>query len=128
MWKRLIKIWHIFVSALFFKIETLLIYALFTNLINYPNYIADLSSALQEFVQCKNIHVTIDCGERAGIFMQKHLYRITNPIMDQHCSAYTYGPDACSQRYPQTSEAVNNWSAVNGVELIITLLLILFLC
>lgn len=60
-------------------------------------------SALREFVHCKNTHVSQDCGVRASLFMQKHLHKITNPIMDQHCAAYTFGPDACV-----TAEGLSN--------------------
>ncbi|XP_054152474.1 uncharacterized protein LOC128951249 [Oppia nitens] len=82
--------------------------------------------ALQEFVLCKNRHVVQDCGQRASLFMEKHLHRITNPIMDQHCSAYTYGPDACTQKDSQTNNAINNHNFSNNC-LLITFLLSLVL-
>ncbi|RWS10331.1 secreted salivary gland peptide-like protein [Dinothrombium tinctorium] len=51
--------------------------------------------ALREFVHCKLSHVGQDCGEKAEHFMEKHLSKITNPITERHCSAYTYGSEAC---------------------------------
>lgn len=29
--------------------------------------------------------------------MRDHLPRITNPVLEQHCSAYTYGPGTCDE-------------------------------
>lgn len=55
------------------------------------------SSALQELVLCKRRHVREQCGQAAAIFMRDHLPRITNPVLEQHCSAYTYGPGTCNQ-------------------------------
>lgn len=65
-------------------------------------------SALQELVLCKRRHVREQCGESAAIFMRDHLPRITNPVLEQHCSAYTYGPGTCDevlyrQRYDQSN-------------------------
>ena len=37
------------------------------------------------------------CGENAAIFMRDHLPRITNPVLEHHCSAYTYGPGTCDE-------------------------------
>ena len=54
-------------------------------------------SALQELVLCKRRHVREQCGESAAIFMRDHLPRITNPVLEQHCSAYTYGPGTCDE-------------------------------
>jgi len=54
-----------------------------------------LCSALREFVHCKYLHVGQDCGVRAEDFMKNHLGQITNPIMERHCTAYTYGSEAC---------------------------------
>lgn len=49
------------------------------------------------------------CGARAATFMQKHLQRITNPIMDEHCSAYTFGHDACANdKLPQKQQELLN--------------------
>lgn len=55
------------------------------------------TSALQELVQCKRRHVREQCGEAASIFMRDHLPRITNPVLEQHCSAFTYGPGTCDE-------------------------------
>lgn len=29
--------------------------------------------------------------------MRDHLPRITNPVLEQHCTAYTYGPGTCDE-------------------------------
>ncbi|OTF80652.1 hypothetical protein BLA29_000443 [Euroglyphus maynei] len=29
--------------------------------------------------------------------MRDHLPRITNPVLEQHCQAYTYGPGTCDE-------------------------------
>ena len=46
---------------------------------------------------CKRRHVREQCGEAASIFMRDHLPRITNPVLEQHCSAFTYGPNTCDE-------------------------------
>src|SRR6218665_2674081 len=46
---------------------------------------------------CKRRHVREQCGEAASIFMRDHLPRITNPVLEHHCSAYTYGPGTCDE-------------------------------
>ena len=48
-------------------------------------------------MQCKRRHVREQCGESAAIFMRDHLPRITDPVLEQHCSAYTYGPGTCAE-------------------------------
>lgn len=53
-------------------------------------------SAFSEFVLCKYTHVNQDCGHDAVVFLQKHLDRIANPLLHEHCAHYTYGDGTCS--------------------------------
>lgn len=52
-------------------------------------------SAFNEFVLCKFIHVTRDCGQEAADFLQQHLDRISSPLIHEHCAHYTYAEGSC---------------------------------
>ncbi|XP_067123777.1 uncharacterized protein [Centruroides vittatus] len=52
--------------------------------------------AFREFVHCKYLHVSQDCGSEAGEFLQEHLEKISAHLMYEHCATYTYGSEACS--------------------------------
>ncbi|GFR30479.1 uncharacterized protein TNCT_658861 [Trichonephila clavata] len=52
--------------------------------------------AFNEFVLCKYIHVNQDCGQEAAIFLQRHLDRISSPLLQEHCAHYTYAADSCA--------------------------------
>ncbi|XP_054724637.1 uncharacterized protein LOC129234629 [Uloborus diversus] len=52
--------------------------------------------AFNEFVHCKYVHVTRDCGHDATAFLQQHLDRISSPLIHEHCAHYTYPADSCS--------------------------------
>ncbi|KAG8193162.1 hypothetical protein JTE90_006990 [Oedothorax gibbosus] len=52
--------------------------------------------AFGEFVTCKYLHVTQDCGPDAADFLQRHLDRISSPLIHEHCAHYTYATDACT--------------------------------
>ncbi|GBN59920.1 hypothetical protein AVEN_234687-1 [Araneus ventricosus] len=52
--------------------------------------------AFNEFVLCKYVHVNQDCGQAAAIFLQRHLDRISSPLLQEHCAHYTYAADSCS--------------------------------
>ncbi|XP_023242207.1 uncharacterized protein LOC111640427 [Centruroides sculpturatus] len=52
--------------------------------------------AFNEFVLCKYHHVSKDCGSDAAEFQQKHLDRISGPLMYEHCATYTFGSNTCS--------------------------------
>ncbi|XP_035225505.1 uncharacterized protein LOC118198024, partial [Stegodyphus dumicola] len=52
--------------------------------------------AFGEFVLCKYIHVSQDCGHEAADFLQQHLDRITSPLLHEHCAHYTYGTGTCT--------------------------------
>ncbi|KAF8768221.1 hypothetical protein HNY73_021063 [Argiope bruennichi] len=52
--------------------------------------------AFNEFVLCKYIHVNQDCGQEAAIFLQRHLDRISSPLLQEHCAHYTYAAGSCS--------------------------------
>ncbi|GIY37688.1 uncharacterized protein CEXT_375671 [Caerostris extrusa] len=51
--------------------------------------------AFNEFVLCKYVHVNQDCGEEAAVFLQRHLDRISSPLLQEHCAHYTYPADSC---------------------------------
>lgn len=56
-----------------------------------------LFSAFGEFVTCKYLYVSQDCGHDAARFLQQHLDRISSPLIHEHCAHYTYASDACVQ-------------------------------
>ncbi|UYV68761.1 hypothetical protein LAZ67_6000727 [Cordylochernes scorpioides] len=51
--------------------------------------------AFSEFVRCKYIHVSKDCGMEAGTFLRKHMERISGPLMNEHCASYIEGRESC---------------------------------
>lgn len=69
--------------------------------------------ALREFVHCKYYHVSLDCGKDAELFMRNHLGQITNPIMDRHCSAYTYGSEACKFTLDESIDSVATQTSID---------------
>ncbi|GIY47354.1 uncharacterized protein CDAR_501861 [Caerostris darwini] len=60
-------------------------------------------SAFGEFVTCKYLHVSQDCGHDAAIFLQQHLDRISSPLIHEHCAHYTYASDACAPTSPAST-------------------------
>ncbi|GFW81410.1 uncharacterized protein TNCV_377581 [Trichonephila clavipes] len=52
--------------------------------------------AFGEFVTCKYLYVSQDCGHDAALFLQQHLDRISSPLIHEHCAHYTYATDACA--------------------------------
>ncbi|GIY68699.1 uncharacterized protein CEXT_540201 [Caerostris extrusa] len=59
--------------------------------------------AFGEFVTCKYLHVSQDCGHDAALFLQQHLDRISSPLIHEHCAHYTYASDACAPASPASS-------------------------
>ncbi|XP_064460435.1 uncharacterized protein LOC135370596 [Ornithodoros turicata] len=59
--------------------------------------------AFSEFVQCKNFHVTRDCGARASAFFARHMQRISGPLMDDHCGQYAFGTESCNPSSSRSS-------------------------
>ncbi|XP_054717004.1 uncharacterized protein LOC129226426 [Uloborus diversus] len=51
--------------------------------------------AFDEFVHCKYMYVTKDCGQDAANFLQQHLDRISSPLIHEHCAHYTYPINSC---------------------------------
>ncbi|XP_022251623.1 uncharacterized protein LOC106467728 isoform X1 [Limulus polyphemus] len=58
--------------------------------------------AFSEFVHCKYIHVTNDCGPEAGTFLRRHMERISGNLIHEHCAAYTHRSKACVNKSAQT--------------------------
>ncbi|GFU39848.1 uncharacterized protein TNCV_1950121 [Trichonephila clavipes] len=52
--------------------------------------------AFRDFVLCKYKYVSRDCGHDAAEFLERHLDRITSPLLHEHCAHYTYGDGTCS--------------------------------
>ncbi|XP_035229949.1 uncharacterized protein LOC118201895 isoform X2 [Stegodyphus dumicola] len=52
--------------------------------------------AFNDFVLCKLIHVSRDCGQEAADYLQQHLDRISSPLIHEHCAHYTYAENSCS--------------------------------
>ncbi|XP_076360443.1 uncharacterized protein LOC143252342 isoform X1 [Tachypleus tridentatus] len=51
--------------------------------------------AFTEFVRCRYVYVSADCGSEAGAFFRRHLERISGPLIHEHCAAYTFDMEAC---------------------------------
>lgn len=49
-----------------------------------------------EFVQCQNEHLPRDCGPQAEEFYQSHMERMSDPLINEHCAAFTHGSNACA--------------------------------
>lgn len=88
---------------------------------------------LGEFLDCKYHHVARDCGRSAESFMRNHMEPIINPI-NRHCSAYTYGTEACallpvqvSTSLPMAAVSINNNILANSSQQIQVTLISLFL-
>lgn len=63
---------------------------------NVDDGLRESCCAFNEFVLCKYIHVTRDCGQEAADFLQQHLDRISSPLIHEHCAHYTYPEDSCT--------------------------------
>nr|XP_042903436.1 uncharacterized protein LOC107439451 [Parasteatoda tepidariorum] len=62
---------------------------------NIDEKLRESCCAFDEFVSCKYLHVSQDCGHDAARFLQQHLDRISSPLIHEHCAHYTYATDAC---------------------------------
>lgn len=65
-------------------------------------------SAFGEFVTCKYLHVSQDCGHDAARFLQEHLDRISSNLIHEHCAHYTYASDACVQVSGSLQNQISN--------------------
>lgn len=53
-------------------------------------------SALRDFTLCKHEFALRDCGPDASQFLQKHVDRMSESLINEHCVLYTYGLGSCS--------------------------------
>lgn len=74
-------------------------------------------SAFNDFVECKHIYVRKDCGQQAAEFLKKHLDRISNPLIHEHCAHYMYAVNACV-----TSDISINSPLTNLITILIVLI------
>ncbi|XP_035222830.1 uncharacterized protein LOC118195599 [Stegodyphus dumicola] len=63
---------------------------------NVDDGLRESCCAFNEFVLCKYVHVTQDCGQESADFLQQHLDRISSPLLHEHCAHYMYATDSCT--------------------------------
>ncbi|XP_035216461.1 uncharacterized protein LOC118189877 [Stegodyphus dumicola] len=49
-----------------------------------------------EFVECQHKHLLRDCGIQAEQFFQRHMDRMSGSLINEHCSLFTHGSNACA--------------------------------
>lgn len=76
---------------------------------NVDERLRESCCAFNDFVLCKYIYVTKDCGQDAADFLQQHLDKISSPLIHEHCAHYTYASDSCTQSKSSTLYSDTSW-------------------
>ncbi|XP_022251438.1 uncharacterized protein LOC106467534 isoform X1 [Limulus polyphemus] len=77
--------------------------------------------AFSEFVHCKYVHVSNDCGPEAGRFLRRHMERISGPLIHEHCAAYTHRSEACVSK----SSKRHNFGITTSISVIFVYLILM---